>query len=138
MFNKLKNRIVRFMYGRYGNDNLNRFLLVVYIALVIVGMFLRGIAKTVVLALALVCALAIFFRMFSKNIYKRSAENRKFLALRAKIKNFFALRKSMWRDRKTHSYKKCPYCKAVLRLPKKRGEHRVDCPKCKREFKVKI
>lgn len=138
MFNKLKNKLIRFMYGRYGNDNLNRALLVAYIALVIVGMFLRGIAKVVVLALTLVTAIVIFSRMLSKNIYKRSAENRKFLSVKTKISSAAALRKSMWRDRKTHSYKKCPYCKAVLRLPKKRGEHLVDCPKCKREFKVKI
>ncbi len=138
MFNKLKNRIIRFMYGRYGTDNLNRFLIWLYLALIVVGLFLQGVAKTVLLALTLIIAITVFYRMFSKNIYKRSAENRKYLAFKAKIKNFIALKKSMWRDRKTHAYKKCPYCKAVLRLPKKRGEHRVDCPKCKREFKVKI
>lgn len=138
MFNKLKNKLIRFMYGRYGNDNLNRTLVIVYLVLAVVGMFLHGIAKTAVLAVSLVTVYFVFFRMFSKNIYKRSAENRRFLTFKANFKNFFALKKSMWRDRKTHSYKKCPYCKAVLRLPKKRGEHRVDCPKCKREFKVKI
>lgn len=138
MFNKLKNRLARFMYGRYGNDNLNRALLAVYVILAVTGMFLRGAAKTLVLFAGLVTAIIIFSRMLSKNIYKRSAENKRFLAIKAKVQNFFALRKSMWRDRKTHSYKKCPYCKAVLRLPKKRGEHRVDCPKCKREFEVKI
>lgn len=138
MFNKLKDKLVRFMYGRYGNDNLNRTLVIVYLVLAFIGMFLHGIAKITVLAVSLVTVYFVFFRMFSKNIYKRSAENRKFLTLKTNFKNFFKLKKSMWRDRKTHSYKKCPYCKAVLRLPKKKGEHRVDCPKCKREFKVKI
>ena len=138
MFNKLKNKLVRFMYGRYGNDNLNRALTVLYLIVIVISIFLPGIARTIALVAALALVICIFSRTFSKNVYKRSAENRRYLAASAKFKNFFTLRKSMWRDRKTHSYKKCPYCKAVLRLPKKRGEHRVDCPKCKREFKVKI
>lgn len=138
MFNKLKNAIARFMYGRYGADNLNRALLVLYAVILVLGLFLGGIVKLVLSLLALTLAIIILARMFSKNIYKRSAENRKFLAIKAKFAGFVALKKSMWHDRNTHSYKKCPYCKAVLRLPKRRGEHLVDCPKCKKEFKVKI
>ena len=39
---------------------------------------------------------------------------------------------------KEHCYKKCSKCKTVLRLPKQKGEHTVQCPKCRESFKVKI
>ena len=78
------------------------------------------------------------FRMFSRKIYKRRAENEKFLKIWNPIKNKFRLMKNKRRDRKTHVYKKCPKCKAVLRLPKQKGKHTVRCPKCSERFDVKI
>ena len=45
--------------------------------------------------------------------------------------------KTMFKDRKTHVFKKCPQCKAMIRLPKRKGSHEVICPKCGREFKIK-
>ena len=74
--------------------------------------------------------ICIFFRTMSRNIAKRRAENQKFC-------NFFKLRKNKFRDRKTHVYRKCPSCKAVLRLPKAKGKHTVSCPKCKNKFSVR-
>ena len=74
----------------------------------------------------------------SRNIVARSRENRRFLSIKNGIKKFFWLRKQMWKDRKTHVYKKCPHCKSVLRLPRRKGDHGVTCPKCKKVFRVKI
>lgn len=138
MFNKIKIAIIRFMQGRYGSDKLNRTLFWTYLALIVINFFTSSILNMVIATLQLFIAVVIIYRTLSKNIYKRSAENRKYMVFEEKIKNFFKLQKSKFRDRNTHVYKKCPYCKAVLRLPKKSGEHRVDCPKCKKEFKVKI
>ncbi|MGM9680894.1 MAG: hypothetical protein ACI3XR_05260 [Eubacteriales bacterium] len=39
---------------------------------------------------------------------------------------------------KDHVYRTCPMCLANIRLPKKKGEHRVRCPKCNNLFEVKI
>ena len=39
---------------------------------------------------------------------------------------------------KCHVYKKCPSCKAVLRLPKRPGVHKTVCPRCGREFTVRV
>ena len=69
MFNKLKNAIARFMYGRYGADNLNRALLVIYAVILVLGLFLGGVVKLVLSLLALTLAIIILARMFSKNIY---------------------------------------------------------------------
>ena len=123
------------MYGRYGTDTLSKVILGVYFAFVlictIVSIFVRSIWFSLfyyVVASALVVWM--FSRMFSKNIVARKRENDKFCG-------FFRLRRNKFRDRKTHVYRKCPACKAVLRLPKAKGKHFVVCPRCKNRFEVK-
>lgn len=123
------------MYGRYGTDTLSKVMIGVYLAFVlictIVSIFVRSIWFSLfyyVVASALVVWM--FSRMFSRNIAARKRENDKFCG-------FFKLRKNKFRDRKTHVYRKCPSCKAVLRLPKAKGKHFVVCPRCKNRFEVK-
>ena len=48
-----------------------------------------------------------------------------------KLKSWAALGKNIWRDRKTHTYFKCANCKAVIRVPKRKGGGIVTCPKCR-------
>lgn len=123
------------MYGRYGTDTLSTVLLYVYFAFVlictVVSIFVRSLWFSIfyyVVATALVVWM--LSRMFSRNIAARKRENDKFCG-------FFKLRKNKFRDRKTHVYRKCPSCKAVLRLPKAKGKHFVVCPRCKNRFEVK-
>ena len=78
------------------------------------------------------------YRMMSRNIYVRRNENEKYKALLGKIRATFRLTKNRFRDRKTHVYRKCPYCRAVLRLKKIRGKHRAACPRCGKSFDVKV
>ena len=132
------------MYGRYGGDTLNKVLLGVYVAVVlifsIVSMtltFFPGVPDVVdtvltlvYMALSILLIVVIFFRIFSRNIQKRRRENDRFCG-------FFKLIRNRFRDRKTHVYRKCPKCKAVLRLPKAKGKHTVVCPRCKERFGVK-
>ena len=115
---KFKQKLGRFFWGRYGGDTLNNVLLGVYLFLIlayyIASMlipFEAATARTVlaffyyVLTIALI--VVIFSRMFSRNIAKRRRENDRFCG-------FFKLCKNKRRDRKTHVYRKCPQCKAVL------------------------
>lgn len=123
------------MYGRYGTDKLNKLLMVVYFVWILVGTVISIFARSVwydVFYYALTAAMLIwiFFRMFSRNIAARRRENDRFFG-------FFKLRKNKFRDRKTHVYRKCPSCSAVLRLPKADGKHFVVCPRCKNRFEVK-
>ena len=60
------------MAGRYGSDPLNNALLILGIALIIVARIL-GWAWMNVFILALLCLC--YFRMFSRNIQARYAEN---------------------------------------------------------------
>ncbi|MBO5270165.1 MAG: hypothetical protein J6B77_05225, partial [Clostridia bacterium] len=71
------------------------------------------------------------FRVFSKNVVKRRREVERFYG-------FFRNKRNRFRDRKTHVYKKCPHCKAMLRLPKRKGQHTVCCPACRERFSLKI
>lgn len=132
---KIKNALYRFMYGRYGSDNLNKALLWVYVALVLLNMVLSLFVESpwyylIYNVASMALAVYIIFRMFSRNIAKRRRENEKYLG-------FFKLMKNRFRDRKTHVYKKCPRCGAVLRLPRARGKHTVCCPRCSNRFGVR-
>ncbi len=123
------------MYGRYGYDTLGKTLLWVYLGVVIAytvfSIFIDS-AIIYVFYLLLSSALVVYtiWRAMSRSIAKRRAENEKFCG-------FFRLRRNKWRDRKTHVYRKCKHCKAVLRLPKARGKHTVVCPRCKNRFDVR-
>lgn len=136
---KLKNKLYRFMYGRYGGDTLNKVYLWLYVAVVVLysvaAMLITDAKMTALLSLlywmvSIALIVLIFFRMFSKNIAKRRRENERFCG-------FFKLQRNRFRDRKTHVYRKCPKCKAVLRLPKAKGKHMVVCPRCRERFRVK-
>ncbi len=123
------------MQGRYGTDQFYNFLLVVYLVLFILNLFLGSLIISLLETMLIVY---MFFRIFSRNIYKRQQENMKYLRLSKKPKDFFSLTKNRFRDRKTHVYKTCPACKSTLRLPKVKGEHTAVCPRCARRFDVKI
>lgn len=135
MMMRIREALARFMSGRYGIDDLNKLLLWLYIILFIVNIFIKS---SIIYFVSLIIFFLWMVRCFSKNIYKRQAENQKYIVLKNKITSFFRLQKNKWRDRKTHVYRKCKSCKAVLRLPKVKGTHTVECPKCHRDFKVKV
>ena len=72
----IRNALQRFMYGRYGNDQLNTFLLFSYLVLYLLHAITRvGLFYWVSFA-GIVWAL---FRMLSRNFTRRRAENGKFL-----------------------------------------------------------
>ena len=133
-FYKLQNALYRFMYGRNGSDQLNIALLVVYLALWLVGGLIASIFKSSVLAaivntLMTVLAVIIFFRMLSKNLAKRRAENAKFLAWWYPVKNRLAGMKARRAD-KAHKYFTCRSCKTICRVPVGKGKIVITCPKC--------
>jgi hypothetical protein len=132
---KFKNKLVGFLYGRYGNDTLNKVLTAIYLIWLIVFTVVDVLVKSIIFSIigwsiSLALFFWVIFRMMSRNIYARRRENDKFCG-------FFKLRRNKFRDRKTHVYRKCKSCKAVLRLPKAKGKHFVVCPKCKSRFEVR-
>lgn len=129
--NKLKEKFAKFMYGRYGgNDALNKALLWGYLIILLIGALCN---LRIFWYVGLLLMVACLFRMFSRNIAKRQKENMAFLKFKSKVKVFW---KRIF-DFK-HAYRTCPHCGATVRLPRKKGKHTVTCPKCRRDFDVKI
>jgi len=127
---KLINNLIKFMYGRYGIDELHKFCLWFYLLLVVVNIFLRC---NIIFYVELILLILILYRMFSKNIYKRNNENLKFIKIKDKVLKPFNNIKRNFLDRKKYVYRKCHKCKTTLRLPLpyKRGINHVSCPVCK-------
>lgn len=132
---KIKQAIASFMYGRYGVDKLYWALIISWLVLTVINRFVGSILLYFA-GLALI--LFAFFRFFSRNIYKRQAENRGFIKFFASVKDWFKLLSSRFRDIGKKRYRKCKNCHAVLRLPIKRGTNNVRCPKCGSNIKVTI
>lgn len=130
-----RNKLAAFFAGRYGNDQLGFFNLTIILILGILNIFLSSLALSILQTLFLVLWV---FRFFSRKKDKRFRENAAFLRFWHKIGSFFSLQWKRIRDCKTSVYRRCPHCKATLRLPHKRGKHTVCCPKCKEKFDVRV
>jgi uncharacterized C2H2 Zn-finger protein len=123
------------MYGRYGADQLYIALFVLYFVVLVINMFTRSWIVDVLMWAILVW---LIFRTFSRNIYKRQRENEIFLKFWNPIQSEFSLFFRRIREIRTHRFRKCPHCKAVLRLPRKRGKNTVRCPRCQTRFQVRV
>lgn len=129
----IRNAIQRFMYGRCGNDSLNFFLLLLYLAAYV----LFALTKLRVLVwVSLILMLLILFRMFSRNLSRRRAENAKFMRLADPAVRWLRLRRTILRD-KEHRYFKCPNCGQQLRVPRGKGKITVTCRGCGASFQEK-
>ena len=128
----IKEKIYRFMLGRYGNDGLNRFLLLV-VFLCFVLSLVNGRAG-IFYILGIACLIYAYFRMFSRNMYKRRAENAVYLKYEYKVKQFCGTLKKDRQQRKTHHIYRCPSCKQKIRIPRGKGRIEIRCPKCSTTF----
>lgn len=140
-------RLANFMRGRRGWDQFSFFLMIISFAVEILGRILRNPWVYYV-------GLAIFayaiFRMLSRNIYKREAENRKYLEITNRFRNrrYFRQQKKQGTYTYTQSqqsrngaygttvyaYYYCPSCKQQVRIPAGKGRVNVTCPRCGEKF----
>ena len=127
------NMLRRLMYGRYGSDQLSLFLLAVYLLLYLISMVLKW---PILSWIALVILFWDFYRMMSRRIDKRRAENAKFLQLAGPAIRWFKMRRTIHRDR-DHRYFKCPNCGQQLRVPRGKGKITVTCRGCGASFQEK-
>lgn len=130
------NWLKKFMYGRYGGDNLSKALLILsFIAIVIVGLLPKSVS--ILIVIAYIPTFVCIFRIFSRNIYKRQQENYKYLRIKNSVMIWYKQKLNRAKDSKTHKYFTCPDCKQKLRVPRGKGKISVTCPKCKKTFKGK-
>ena len=125
--------LTRFMTGRYGMDQLNTAMMVLYIILYVIYLFTRWmILDFIVLVLLFVT----IFRMLSRNLERRRAENTRFLQLvRPALRKFKSCRSRM--QDKEHRYFKCPNCGQPMRVPKGLGKIQITCRACASQFETK-
>lgn len=124
----------KFMNGRYGMDDFNRIIAIVFLVIAIISA-----ATTWFLLIPAVILFGYFmFRLISKDKEKRKAEDLKFKQILNRIYNWFALQIKKIKNHKTTRYITCPGCKTVSSLPAKKGNFTLICPKCGTRFKAKI
>ena len=131
----MKEKLIRFMQGRYGIDQLSKFLLITGLAVVLLSAIFGETAVSMLLyifgwGVVIYC----YFRIFSRNVQKRYAENQAYLMKTYKIRNWFQNQKNIWQQRKVYHIYTCPSCKQKIRIPKGKGKIEVRCPKCGTTF----
>lgn len=127
----MKQKFQQFMSGRYGADQLSRLLMVITLVVLVLSMF-RPLRFLYIVAMVLL--VYTYFRMFSRNVEKRYAENQKYLNWKYRLMVKKDQRKKRWAQRKTYHFYKCPNCKQTVRVPRGKGKICITCPKCRTEF----
>ena len=127
----MREKIRQFMIGRYGTDGLNQFLSMGSVVLILFYFFTHApIFVWLGFAMLVLC----YYRMFSRNISKRTEENYKFYTMNDRVTNKFSGLKDQWANRKLYHYYRCPQCRQKLRVPRGRGRIQISCPRCGTQF----
>ncbi len=127
----MRDKIYRFMQGRYGTDDFYKFLFWVALIGIVINWFVKNSALNLVVTLILVYAM---YRVLSRNHSARYAENQKYLQATAKFRYWFDQQKKLMEERKYHHIYTCPKCRQKIRIPKGKGKIMIRCPKCHHEF----
>lgn len=122
------------MAGRYGSDDLSKFTAVLFLAVALIGLFISGTAKTILLILELLLLSFNLYRTFSKDTYRRSTENTIYLNYRRRFFTWAKNIKERFVQRKDYKFFTCPGCRAVLRVPRGHGKINISCRRCGRTF----
>lgn len=125
------NQLRRFMYGRYGYDQLGQFIIGVSLVVTLVGSITNS---QIIVLLSYLILIAGLFRIISKNHKQRRKENDIYLKLMQPIKKKIQKQSQLFIGTKIHKYYNCPQCKQTIRVPKGKGMICISCPKCRTEF----
>lgn len=112
----MKTKLLNFMRGRYGNDELNMCLVVLSAVCMLVGIFIKGFSS-----LGSAFIVYAFFRMLSKNTQARRREN-------ARVVPYISFVKAKIKTDKSAKVFLCPRCKRTLRVPSGKGKITLSCP----------
>ena len=126
----MREKFQRFMWGRYGNDRLNQFLMIVALVCLVISMFGLNIFYLFGLGLMIYA----YYRMLSRKTAKRAAENQWYCQKEMKVRSWLQGKKKAFAQRKDYRIYKCPNCKQKLRVPRGRGKIAIRCRKCGTEF----
>ena len=129
--NRFKEKFMQFMYGRYGIDTLGKWTVGLGLAIMLIAGWTSN-SKLSLLSWVLI--IYSYYRMFSRNISKRSSENYAYLQKTERIRAWFdKMKRRIVQSREYHIYK-CPSCGQKIRVPRGKGKICITCPKCRKEF----
>ena len=131
-FQRIRNALSRFMYGRNGADQLSLATLWAAVLLDIIAAVLKlgGVVESLLSLVSTLLLVVTIFRLFSRNLEKRRAENAAFLQ-----KVWWPIKGKLHRMKdKDHKYFTCPTCRTVCRVPRGKGKIVITCPKCRGEI----
>ena len=117
----------RFFNERNGADALSCCLIALAFLLVLLILAFHGRFLTLI---ALVPVGFAIFRILSRDLEKREAENAAFVGFFRSLRGRWRLFRDRFRDRKTHVYFKCGCCERWIRVERGRGVVEVVCPGC--------
>ena len=160
----MREKLNRFLQGRYGVDAFGKCLIYVGLVLALVNVLFRN---TVLSFVSLAIWIYAYYRMMSRDIYRRIGENDRYLNAKASITG--RLRGLLGKLRggqgnpagsqsdgsngssrgcrsRCNSYSgncyedqykvfKCPKCSQKLRVPRGKGKIMITCRRCGNEFK---
>ena len=129
--NKIREKLQRFMIGRYGMDQLGQFIMYTVLVLIFLNVVVRS---SFLYILELAGFFLLYFRMFSKNVGKRYQENQVYLRLRFYVTEYFRKIKFRFTEGRKYRIFKCPDCGQKVRIPRGHGKVSVHCPKCGTDF----
>ncbi len=134
----MKEKIDRFMLGRYGNDQLNRLLIILVLVCCILSFLgstvLHTGSQSVGITIGILALAYAYFRMFSRNIYKRSAENAAYLRVTSQLRQAVIRWKYKAKQYQTYHIYRCSSCSQKIRIPRGKGKIEITCPKCGNKF----
>lgn len=132
----MKEKFYRFMQGRYGVDQFSKFTMGAALVFIILSMFFSkaGFMGVLLDTIGLAALVYTYFRMLSKNVSKRYAENQKYLALSSKWRMRLNREINLMKQRKDYHIYSCPGCGQKIRMPRGKGKIEISCPKCHTKF----
>ena len=161
-FNRLGQRFRQFMVGRYGSDNLSRFMLATAFLMMILNPFF-GSKTWIFSVLVWLLLILVYLRMFSRNVQARYNENTRYLMIKERFLGFFRGKRNnsnsydsgygsyaggtyqgtgntaktggRYRSDAEHRIFRCPKCSQRVRVPRGRGMIEITCPRCGNSFR---
>lgn len=125
------------MTGRYGVDEFSRFLNMVAMISLLLFVLVKNTISLIFWLMAVGSLIWSYIRMFSRNTYKRRAENNAYLTIRYNLTRKLTGLKQRMQQKKYYRFYKCPRCGVTTRVPKGKGTIRITCPKCGEIFQRK-
>jgi len=129
------------MAGRYGADQLARFLSFVSLASMVLSLLTRRVGNGWLSSLFLYLCMGLlgwsYVRMLSRNFTRRRQENEFYLRKKHQLTSRLQLHRECYRQRRDYAFYRCPGCRQLVRVPRGKGKLRITCRRCGYSFEKK-